>query len=105
MGNVLFNQKITLAHTSIMSKHGFLVYSSLLNTNLDEAINDVEHFLMAQDGAFCIDDMHLLLDQLSKFVHEGGECVVIWKLIVWVSKTDTKTSALGACSKKSKSTV
>ena len=30
--------------------HSCLVYSSLLNTILDETINDVDHFLMAQDG-------------------------------------------------------
>ena len=89
---VLYNQNITLAQTSIVSKHGYLVYSSLLNTILDEAINDVDHFLMSQDGAFYIEDMHLLLDHWSKCVHEGGDCVVIWKMTVLFSKADTKRS-------------
>ena len=48
------------------------------------------HFLRAQDGAFYIEDMHLLLGQWSKCVHEGRDCVVIWKIIVLFSKTDTK---------------
>ena len=56
---VLFNQNIALAYTSIVSKHGYLVYSSLLNTILDEAVNDVDHFLRAKDGAFYIEGMHL----------------------------------------------
>ena len=71
----------------MVSKHGYLVYSSLLNTILDEAINDVDHFLRAQDGAFYIEGMHLLFDQTSKCVHEGGDCVVIWKMVVLFSKT------------------
>ena len=68
-GKVLLKQNVTLAHTSTVSKHGYLVYSSLLNTILDEAINDMDCFLMAQDGAVYIEDMHLLLDQWSKCVH------------------------------------
>ena len=79
---VTFNQNIALALTSIVSQHGFLVYSSLLNAILDEVINDVDHFLMALDAAFYIEDMHLLLDEGSKCVHEGRDCVVIWKMIV-----------------------
>ena len=55
-----------------MSKHCYWVYSSLLNTILDEAINDVDCFLRAQDGAFYIENMHLLLYQWSKCVHEEG---------------------------------
>ena len=89
---VLFNQNIAFAHTSIVSKHGYLVYSSLLNTIVDEAINDVDHFLMAQNSAFYIENMHLLLDQWSKCVYEGGDCVVIQKIIVLFSKTDTNCS-------------
>ena len=89
---VLFNQNIALAHTSIMSKYGHLVYSSLLNTIPDEAVNDVDHFLKAQDGAFYIEDLFLFLYQLSKCVHECGDCVVIWKMIVLFSKPDTKCS-------------
>ena len=89
---MLFNQNIALVHTSIVSRHGYLVYSNLLNTILDEAINDVDHFLMAQDGAFYIEDIHLLLDQWSKSVHEGRDYAVIWKMIVIFSKTDTKCS-------------
>ena len=81
---VLFNQNIALAQTSIVSKHGYLVYSSLLNTILDEAIKDVDCFQRAQDGTFYIEGMHLLLDQWSKCVHEGGDCVVIWKMIVFI---------------------
>ena len=100
---VLFNQNIALAHTSIVSKHGYLVYSSLLNTILDEAINDVDHFLRAKYGAFYIVVMHLLLDQWSKCVHKGGDCVAIWKMIVLFLKLIS--SALGACSEKSKLTV
>ena len=76
----------------MVPKHGYLVYSSLLNIILDEAINNVHHFLRAQDGAFYIEGMHLLLDQWSKCVHEGGDCVVICKMIVLFSKTDTKYS-------------
>ena len=72
--------------------YGYLVYSSLLKTILDEAINDVDHFLKAQDGAFYIEDIHLRLDQWSKCVHKGRDCVVIWKKIVLFSKTDTKCS-------------
>ena len=75
-----------------MSKHGYLVYSSLLNAIPDEAVNDLDHFLKAQDGAFYIEDLHLLLYQWSKCVHEGGDYVVIWKMIVLFSKTDTKCS-------------
>ena len=70
----------------MVPKHGYLVYSSLLNTILDEAINNVDHFLRAQDSAFYIEGMHLLLDQWSKYVHEGGDCVVIWKMIVYFLK-------------------
>ena len=83
MRKMLFNQNITLAHTSIVSKRGYLVYSSLLNIILDEAINDVDHFLRVQDGAFYIEDMHLLLDQWSKCAHEDRDCVVIWKMIIF----------------------
>ena len=89
---VLFNQNIALAHTSTVSKHVYLVYSSLLNTILDDAINDVDCFLRALDGAFYIEGMHLLLDQWFKCVLEGRDCVVIWKMIVLFSKTDTKCS-------------
>ena len=71
---MLSNQNIALAHTSIVSKRGYLVHSSLLNTILDEAINDVDHVLRAQDGAFYIENMHLLLDQRSKGVQEEGLC-------------------------------
>ena len=45
---------------------------------------------MAQDGAVYIEGM--LFDQWSKYANEGGECVVIWKMIVLFSKTDTKCS-------------
>ena len=77
--------------------------SSLLNTILDEAITDVDHFLRAQDGAFYIEDMHLLLDQWSKCVHEGKDCVVIWNDCFGFLKLTP--SALVACFKKNKSTV
>ena len=87
-----FNQNIALAHTSIVSKHGYLVDSSLLNIILEEAINDVDHFLRAHDDAFYIEGIHLLLDQWSKCVHEGENYVVNWKMIVLFSKTDTKCS-------------
>ena len=63
----------------------------------------MDHFLTAQDGALYIEGMHLLLDQWSKCVHEGGDCVVIWKKIVLFYIMTQ--SALGAYSKKSKSTV
>ena len=89
---VLFNQNIALAHSSIVSKLGYLVYFSFLNTILDEAINDVDHFLTAQDGAFYIENLHLLLDQWSKCVLVGWDCVVIWEMIVLFSKTDIKCS-------------
>ena len=87
---MLFSQNIALAHKSIVSKHGYLMYSHFLNTILDEAINDVDCFQTAQDGAFYIEDMHLLLDQSPKCVHEGEVCVDIWKVIILFSKTDTK---------------
>ena len=54
--------------------------------------NDVDCFLRAQDDAFYIEDMHLLLGQWFKCVHGGGDYVVIWKMIVLFSKTNTKCS-------------
>ena len=98
---VLFNQNIALAHTSIVSKHGYFMYSSLLNTILDEAIHDVDCFLRAQDGAFYIENIHLLLDQWSKCVHEGGT-VLSFGNFYFLKLTPI---ALRACSKKSKSTL
>ena len=64
---------------------------------------DVDCFLRAQDGAFYIVGMHLLLDKGSKCVHAGGDCVGIWKMIILFLKLTP--SALGVCSKKSKSTI
>ena len=53
-------------------------------------MNDVAHFRRAQDGAFYIEGLHLLLAWWSRSVNEGGDCVVIWKMIVLIFKTDTK---------------
>ena len=48
-------------HTSIVSKHGYLVYSSLLTPFLMKTKNDVDPFLRAQDNAFYTEGMHMLL--------------------------------------------
>ena len=92
MRKMLFNQNITLAHTSIVSKHSYLVYSSLLNIILDEAINDVDHFLRVQDGAFYIEDMHLLLDRWFKVFMKVGTVLSFGKWLFYFLKTDTKCS-------------
>ena len=53
-------------------------------------MNDVAHFRRAQDGAFYFEGLHVLFAWWSESVNEGGDCVVIWKMIVLIFKTDTK---------------
>ena len=47
--------------------------SSLSNTTLDDVINAMYHFMRSQDGAVCIEGMHLLRNHLTKCVDEGWD--------------------------------
>ena len=74
--------------TSLVSKHGYLVYSSSLSTILNEEKKWCGPLLQGPGWCFLHWRYTYASCQWSKCVHEGGDCVVI----VLFPKTNTKCS-------------